>query len=108
MLTFTEAQLLGWISPLLWPFLRVLALFGAMPVLSQGGVPMRVRVALALLVAVCAQASLPAMPVVPLDSAQAVLLVVQQLVIGCRWPSPRGWCSRPSSSPARSSGCRWA
>lgn len=82
MLTFTEAQLLGWISPLLWPFLRVLALFGAMPVLSQGGVPMRARVALALLVAVCAQASLPAMPVVPLDSAQAVLLVVQQLVIG--------------------------
>jgi flagellar biosynthetic protein FliR len=45
-------------------------------------VPARVRVALALLVAVCAQASLPAMPVVPLDSAQAVLLVVQQLVIG--------------------------
>jgi flagellar biosynthetic protein FliR len=82
MLTFTEAQLLGWISPLLWPFLRVLALFGAMPVLGQGGVPARVRVALALLVAVCAQASLPAMPVVPLDSAQAVLLVVQQLVIG--------------------------
>ena len=82
MLTFTEAQLLGWLSPLLWPFLRVLALFGAMPVLSQNGVPVRVRVALALLVAVCAQASLPVMPVVPLDTAQAVLLVVQQLVIG--------------------------
>lgn len=82
MLTFTEAQLLGWISPLLWPFLRVLALFGAMPVIGQASVPMRLRVALALLIAVCAQASLPPMPVVPLDSALAVLLVVQQLVIG--------------------------
>jgi flagellar biosynthetic protein FliR len=82
MLTFTEAQVLAWISPLLWPFLRVLALFGAMPVLGQRSVPMRLRVALAFLIALCAQASLPEMPVVALDSAQALLLVVQQLLIG--------------------------
>ena len=30
MLTFTEAQVLAWISPVLWPFLRVLALFSSM------------------------------------------------------------------------------
>ncbi|HEX6363109.1 MAG TPA: flagellar biosynthetic protein FliR [Albitalea sp.] len=82
MLTFTEAQVLAWLSPVLWPFLRVLALFGAMPVLGQRGVPIRLRVALAFLVAVCAQASLPAMPVVALDSPTALLLVVQQVVIG--------------------------
>ena len=34
MLTFTEAQVLAWLTPLLWPFLRVLALFGALPVLG--------------------------------------------------------------------------
>ena len=82
MLTFTEAQVLEWIAPLLWPFLRVLALFGALPVLAQRGVPMRARIGLAFLVAFCAQASLPAMPVVTLDSAQGLLTVVQQLVIG--------------------------
>lgn len=82
MLTFTEAQVLAWVSPILWPFLRVLALFGAMPVLGQRGVPMRLRVALSFLIAFCAQASLPPMPVVPLDSPQAFLLVIQQLVIG--------------------------
>lgn len=82
MLTFTEAQVLAWISPVLWPFLRVLALFGAMPVLGQRGVPMRLRVGLALLIALAAQASLPEMPVVALDSAQALLLVVQQVLIG--------------------------
>jgi len=82
MLTFTEAQVLEWVSPLLWPFLRVLALFGAMPVLAQRSVPMRLRVALAFLIALCAQSSLPPMPVVALDSAQALLLVVQQLLIG--------------------------
>ena len=82
MLTFTEAQVLEWVSPLLWPFLRVLALFGAMPVLAQRSVPVRLRVALAFLIALCAQASLPAMPVVALDSALGLLLVVQQLLIG--------------------------
>ena len=82
MLTFTEAQVLAWISPLLWPFLRVLALFGALPLFAQRGVPMRIRVALAFLIAFCAQASLPAMPVVALDSSQALLMVAQQAVIG--------------------------
>ena len=82
MLTFTDTQVIEWISPLLWPFLRVLALFGALPVFAQRGVPARVRVALAFLIAFCAQASLPAMPVIPLDSAPALLAVVQQLLIG--------------------------
>src|SRR3954471_9472010 len=82
MLTFTEAQVLEWITPLLWPFLRVLALLGALPVLAQRGVPVRMRIGLAFLVAFCAQASLPAMPVVALDSAAGFLTVVQQLVIG--------------------------
>ena len=82
MLTFTEAQVLAWITPLLWPFLRVLALFGALPVFAQRGVPMRVRVALAFLIAFCAQATLPPMPVVALDSAVGFLTIAQQLIIG--------------------------
>jgi len=82
MLTFTEAQVLAWISPVLWPFLRALALFGAMPVLGQRGVPIRIRVALSFLIAICSQASLPAMPVVPLDTGLAMLLLIQQMLIG--------------------------
>lgn len=82
MLTFSEAQLTAWLTPLLWPFLRVLALFTTAPVLSQRQVPMRVRVALAFLITVCAQASLPEMPVVALDSPLAVLVVLQQVLVG--------------------------
>ena len=82
MLTFTEAQVLEWITPILWPFLRVLALFGALPVFAQKSVPMRVRVALAFMIAFCAQATLPTMPVIPLDSGQAVLAIAQQILIG--------------------------
>jgi flagellar biosynthetic protein FliR len=82
MLTFTEAQVVGWLTPLLWPFLRVLALFGALPVFAQRGVPMRMRVALAFLIAFCAQASLPPVAPIALDSAAAFATVAQQLLIG--------------------------
>jgi flagellar biosynthetic protein FliR len=81
-LTFTEAQVLAWITPILWPFLRVLALFGALPLFAQRGVPVRIRVALAFLIAFCAQATLPPVTPIALDSAAALLVVVQQLVIG--------------------------
>ncbi len=82
MLTFTESDVLAWVSPLLWPFLRVLALFGALPVLSQRAVPVRLRIALSALIVLCAQVGLPTMPVIALDSSTAFLLVVQQLLIG--------------------------
>ena len=85
MLSFTEAQLLQWLSPLIWPFLRALALFTALPVLGTRTVPMRVRIALAAFIALAAQPSLPAAPLVALvalDSPLAGLLVAQQVIIG--------------------------
>jgi flagellar biosynthetic protein FliR len=81
-LTFTEAELLAWITPLLWPFVRALALFTTLPVLGQRVVPARVRIALAFFIAVASQATLPAMPVVALDSAAALMLTAQQVLIG--------------------------
>jgi flagellar biosynthetic protein FliR len=80
--SFTEAQLVAWLSPLFWPFIRVLALFSALPLLGQRSVPVRVRVGLAFLIVVAAQASLPPMPQVALDSPLAFMLVVQNVLIG--------------------------
>ena len=34
MISFSEAQIMGWLTPLLWPFLRALALFSSVPVLG--------------------------------------------------------------------------
>ena len=82
MVNFSEAQLMGWLTPILWPFLRALALFSALPVLGTRTVPMRVRVALAAFIAFAAQPSLPVQPLVALDSPLAVMLVVQQVLIG--------------------------
>ena len=82
MLTFSEAQLIDWISPLLWPFLRVLAVFTTMPVFGQRVVPLRVRIGLAGSIAFAAQALLPEMPRVALDSPGAFVAVAQQLLVG--------------------------
>lgn len=82
MLTFDEAQIWAWVSPLIWPFIRILALLGVVPVIGQRSVPARVRVALSFLIAVAVLPSLPPMPVVPLDSSLAMMLVIQQVLIG--------------------------
>jgi len=81
-LTFSEAELQAWITPLLWPFLRALALFTSLPVLGQRVVPVRVRIALAFFIAVAAQATLPPIPAVALDSMAALLLAAQQVLVG--------------------------
>ena len=82
MLTFTEAQVLAWVTPILWPFLRVLALFSSMPVIAQRSVPIRARIGLAFLIAFCAQASMPAIAPIALDSSAAMMAVLQQVLIG--------------------------
>ncbi|KDB52339.1 flagellar biosynthetic protein FliR [Sphaerotilus natans subsp. natans DSM 6575] len=82
MIGFSEAQLLQWVVPLLWPLLRILGLFAAAPVLSMRVIPVRVRIGLALLTALCAQPVLPPMPVLPLDTPTALAMVAQQVFIG--------------------------
>lgn len=82
MLTFTEAQLMAWLSPVLWPFLRALALFMTVPVFSSRSVPMRVKIGLAFLITLAAQVSLPVSPVISLDSPVALAVLLQQVLIG--------------------------
>jgi len=82
MLTFTEAQVMAWITPILWPFIRVLALFGSVPVIAQASVPARLRIGLAFLIAFCAEAALPPVAPIALDSAAGFMTVVQQVLIG--------------------------
>ena len=83
MISLTEAQIMAWLVPVLWPFIRVLALFSSMPVLGQRNVPIRVRIALSFFIALGVAGTVPAgTGNVPLDSPAAILLVVQQVLIG--------------------------
>ncbi len=82
MISITEAQLIEWLSPILWPFLRVLAVFTAAPVFSSRAFPLRAKIALAFLIAYAAQASMPNQPLIDLNSPQALGAVFQQVGIG--------------------------
>lgn len=82
MITFSETQLVAWLSPILWPFLRVLALFSVSPVFSMRVIPVRVRIGLAFFVALCAQAVLGDQPQVPFNGPDALGVVAQQVLVG--------------------------
>ena len=82
MITFSEAQLVAWLSPVLWPFLRVLAMFSVAPVFSQRVIPMRLKIGLAFLVALCAQGVLGEQPVISLNGREALGAVAQQVAVG--------------------------
>ena len=82
MISISEAQLVAWISPILWPFLRVLAVFTAAPVFSSRVFPVRARIALAFLIAYAAQASMPQQAVVGVNDPEALGVVVQQVGVG--------------------------
>ena len=82
MVTFTEAQVMAWVSPLFWPFLRVLAVFSAAPIFSARSVPLRTRIGLALVIALCLQPVLAPQVTVSLTSPEAFSVVLQQLTLG--------------------------
>ena len=78
MLSVTSLQLESWISAYAWPFLRILALFSTAPLFNQRAVPVRIKVALAALIAFVVVPSLPSPPV----DANPGWLLFQQLAIG--------------------------
>jgi flagellar biosynthetic protein FliR len=82
MISLTEAQVVAWVSPLIWPFLRVLAVFTSAPIFSSKVFPLRARIGLALLIAVAAQPSLSGQPVISITSPEAFGAVAQQVGIG--------------------------
>src|SRR5690606_7706587 len=59
-----------------------MGLFTAAPVLSMKVVPRRVRMGLGLLIVMAAQATLPEMPHVQLDSTVFLMVATQQILIG--------------------------
>ncbi len=82
MISLTEAQLAAWISPIFWPFVRILAVFTSAPVFSSRAFTTRARIALAFLVALACQASLPPAAVVGFNDPGAFGVLVQEVGVG--------------------------
>lgn len=73
---------MAWVSPILWPFLRVLAVFSTAPLFSMRVIPMRAKIGLAFFVALCAQGVLVNQPVISLTGRDALGAVAQQVAVG--------------------------
>lgn len=81
LLQASEAQILAWLSGLMLPFLRIGALLMAAPLFGARTVPMRVRISLALLVALVVAPLFPSPPL-ELFSVAGVLALGREILIG--------------------------
>ncbi len=82
MLNFTSAQLDAWMAMFMFPLTRILALLASAPVIGNKQVPVRVKVGLAVLLTLLISPTLDDMPPIALSSAQGLLILVQQIIIG--------------------------
>ncbi|MDD5612684.1 MAG: flagellar biosynthetic protein FliR, partial [Gallionella sp.] len=77
MLNITSAQLDLWLATLMFPMVRVLAFISSSPIIGNKQVPKRVKVGLAILLAIVIAPTLNPMPAVAIGSPQGLLIVVQ-------------------------------
>jgi len=81
-MNITGTELTSWLASVIWPFMRIGAMFAAVPIFSARSVPVRVRVLLSFFIAWILVPVIPRPPVMDLISAEAVLISVYQVLIG--------------------------
>ncbi|MAK56728.1 MAG: flagellar biosynthetic protein FliR [Pusillimonas sp.] len=82
MISVDLTQLYGWINAFLWPFVRLLAFIGAVPLLGESAIPNRAKVGLAAFIAIVIAPTLPPMPAISPASYEGLFILLQQVVIG--------------------------
>lgn len=82
MLALTDTQISTWVASFILPLFRVTAVLMSMPVFGTTLVPGRVRLYLALAITVVIAPGLPPMPPVNALDLTALMLVVEQILIG--------------------------
>lgn len=75
-------EILSWISQVIWPFLRIGAMFAIAPLFGSRTIPMRIRVGAALAMSVSLAPLLPVPPAIDVLSVAGVVDVAVQLSIG--------------------------
>lgn len=81
-MNFTGVELTSWLATLLWPFMRISAMFAAAPIFSARSVPVRIRVMLAFIISLILVPVIPKPPVVELISGEALIISLSQVLIG--------------------------
>lgn len=81
-MTFTEAQLSAWLAAFIWPLIRVSALVVSAPIISSRQTPVIYRTGFVLVLTWVLVPVIPASPVVDAFSHEALLMLLQQVLIG--------------------------
>jgi len=79
---FTSTQVGGVVALFMWPFIRVTGLLIAMPVFTTRGVPMQLRLILAVVITLVVASSIPPLPVIDPLTGEGIIIIFQQLIIG--------------------------
>ena len=74
--------LLTWLQALWWPFVRTMALLAFAPIFGDATVPMRVRICVALVLAVVSLPSAPGPSNIDPFSIRAVAVTLEQVAVG--------------------------
>ncbi|MEK8090552.1 flagellar biosynthetic protein FliR [Thermithiobacillus plumbiphilus] len=82
MISFTSAELAAWVGAYLFPFFRILALLSTAPVFGAPQITIRLRIGLAMVIAILLAPLLPPMPAVEALSVASALIIAQQILIG--------------------------
>lgn len=81
--TEISADIIGqWVGQHLWPLFRLASFMMVIPVIGTQLVPARVRLGLALLITILVVPIIPPVPEVEAFSADAVVITLQQILIG--------------------------
>ncbi len=79
---FALGEVVHWVSALMWPFMRIGAMMMVAPMFGARSVPVRLRLLLALVLAWVMTLVLPPPPAVDPISMAALLIALQQVLIG--------------------------
>lgn len=82
MISFTSAQLDAWLTALLFPMARILALMASAPVFNNRASPARIRLAVGLVVTFALVPVLPPMPAITPGSWLGLAIIAQEILIG--------------------------
>lgn len=82
MISITSAQLTAWIAAFIFPLTRILALISSAPVLGNKQIPIRVKIALAMLITFVVAPTVNVPAGIDPASAQGLLVLIQQLLVG--------------------------
>ena len=82
MMQLITADVGAWVGSVVWPFLRISAMFAVSPILSARMVPVRIRLLLALAVASLLVPLIPSASGIDPMSAEGFLVSIHQVMIG--------------------------